>query len=65
MLHRTKSDPSTVLTTMTEAEKINNQAGQNITIFTGDQQLYRVTLEAMWRELNHFQHFISPICGMH
>ena len=50
LLDRTPSDPSTVFTAMTEAEKITSQAGQNITIFTTDQQLYRVALEVMWME---------------
>ena len=50
LLDRTPSDPSTVFTAMIEAEKITSQAGQNITIFTTDQQLYRVTLEVMWME---------------
>ena len=39
LLDRAPSDPSTVLTAMIEAEKSTNQAGQNITIFTADQQL--------------------------
>ena len=38
LLDPTPSDPLTVLTAMIEAENITNQAGQNITIFTADQQ---------------------------
>ena len=65
LLDRTPSDPSTVLTAMIEAEKITNQAGQNITIFKADQQLYRVALEVMWTEPNRFQNFIPRTGGMH
>ena len=37
LLDGTPSDLSTVLTAMIEEEKITNQAGQNLTIFTADQ----------------------------
>ena len=65
LLDRTPSDPPTVLTAMIKAEKIINQAGKNITIFTADQKLYRVGLEVMWTEPNRFQNFIPRIGGMH
>ena len=65
LLDRTPSDPSIVLTAIIKAEKITNQAGQNITIFTADQKLYRVGLEVMWTEPNRFQNFIPRIGGMY
>ena len=65
LLDQTPSDPSTVLTTMIKAKKITNKAGQNINIFTADQQLYRVALEVTWMEPNCFQNVITSIGGMH
>ena len=54
-----------MLTAIIEAEKITSQADQNITIFTADQQLYRVALEVRWIEPNHFQNFIPHFGDMH
>ena len=44
LIDKTPSDTSTILTAMFEAERITNAAGQSVTIFTADQQLYRVAL---------------------
>ena len=38
----TPSDPSTMMTAMVEAERRTNMTGQTDTIFTADQQLYKV-----------------------
>ena len=65
ILDLTLSDPSTVLAPMIKAEKNTNQTGQNITIFTADQHLFRVALAVMWTKPNHFQNFMPCICGMH
>ena len=42
LIDQTPSDPSAVLTVMKEAEEITVQAGQKFTVFTLDQQLYKV-----------------------
>ena len=42
LIDKTPSDPSTVLATMTDTERICNAAKQDFTILTSDQQLYRV-----------------------
>ena len=65
LLDRTPSDPSTVLTTMIEAERITNNAGQSITVFTADQQLYRVVLDVIWTDPERFSNFVPRIGGMH
>ena len=38
------SDPDTMLTAMIEAERLTQQVGQEIVVFTSDQQLYRVAV---------------------
>jgi len=36
------ADQDTMLTAMVEAQKLTNACGQAVTVFTNDQQLYRV-----------------------
>ena len=48
LLDRTPSDPSTMLTTMASAARTTHEAGQSVTVFTADQQLYRVALDILW-----------------
>lgn len=45
------AEPSTMLTAMVEAQKLTNAAGQQYTIFTNDQQLYRVPIRHRWIQL--------------
>ena len=50
LIDQTPSDPSTVLTVMKDAEKITVQAGKKFTVFTLDQQLYKVALDVIWSD---------------
>ncbi len=42
------SDPSTIMTAMIEARRITKNTGQSMTVFTADQQLYRVAVNVVW-----------------
>ena len=42
LLDMTPSDPDTMMTAMVQAQKLTNETGQVYTVFTADQQLYRV-----------------------
>ena len=42
-----------MLTSIVNTEKITNAAGQRITVFTTDQQLYGVVFDIMWVEHYH------------
>ena len=53
------------MTDMIEAEKVTNEAGQAYTVFTADQQLYRVILDVFWTNPQRFSNFIPRIGGMH
>ena len=44
----TPSDLSIMVTKMAEAARITHKTGQSITVFTVDQQLYRVALDISW-----------------
>ena len=44
----TPSDPATMKSAMLEAKRVTKKAGQAITLFTADLQLYRVGLNVQW-----------------
>ena len=48
LIDMTPSDPDTMMTAMMEATRLTNDTGQSFTIFTADQQLYRVTVYITW-----------------
>ena len=45
LIDQNPSNAPTMMTAMIEAEKLTNEAGQAYTVFTADQQLYRVILD--------------------
>ena len=51
LIDKTPSDPSTILTVMHEAERITQKTGQTITVFTQDQQLYKIVLDMIWSDI--------------
>ena len=48
LIDMTPSGPDTIMTAMTEAQKLAHEAKQEITIFTNDQQLYKEAVNFMW-----------------
>ena len=65
LLDRTPSDLSTMLTKMAEAARITHKVGQSVTVFTADQQLYRMALDILWTYEIQFTNFVPKIGGMH
>ena len=65
IIDRPPADPSTMLTAMCEAKRLTKEAGQNVTIFTADQQLYKVMVDITWDEKEEFNDFIPCIGGIH
>ena len=59
------ADPDTIITAMNKAQKLTEETGQNFTLFTADQQLYRVLVEVQWSNPNLFPHLIPRLGGMH
>ena len=51
------SDPNTIMTTMTEAQRLTEECGQSVTLFTNNQQLYRVTVNVLWSHPEQFKNF--------
>ena len=64
LIDKTPSDPSTILTVMHEAKRITVQAGQEFTVFTLDQQLYKVALDVIWSDALRWNHMIPRLGGM-
>ena len=65
LLDMTPAEPDTMYTAMVEAQRLTNQTGQVHTIFTNDQQLYRVVVHVTWVYPTQFQNFIPRLGGMH
>lgn len=65
LLDMTPAEPDTMYTAMVEAQRLTNQTGQIYTIFTNDQQLYRVVVHVTWVYQPQFQNFIPRLGGMH
>ena len=59
------SDPSTVLTTLTEAIRLTEETDQEYTILTFDQQLYKLLVFIKWSYPIRFQKVIARLGGMH
>ena len=64
LIEQTPFEPSTVLTSMMDAEKVTNAAGQKITVFTADQQLYSLVLDIMWAGCDRWRFFVPRLGGM-
>ena len=50
---------------MVDSEKVTNAAGQKITVFNADQQLYSVVLDIMWADRDRWMFFVLRLGGMH
>ena len=61
----TPAEPNTMMTAMVEAQRLTNSTGQAYTIFTTDQQLYRVVVGITWVYSEQFVNFIPRLGGMH
>ena len=65
LINKTPSDPSTMLTVMCDIEDASHQAGQQVTVFTYDQQLYQVIMDIIWEDPVRWKHLHPRIGGMH
>ena len=59
------SDPTTKMTSMVEAQRITQQTGQQHTIFTSDQKVYKVLVDVKWSHPQTFVNLIPRLGGMH
>ena len=59
------SDPDTMLTAMVGEERLVKSTGQDIVVFTCDQQLYKIAVNITWANPERFQNFVLRLGGMH
>lgn len=59
------ADPDTIMTAMKKAQQLTEESGQTFTLFTADQQLYRIVVEVQWAYPNMFPYLIPRLGGMH
>jgi len=64
-LDMTPAEPDTMKTAMVEAQRLTHLTGQEWTVFTNDQQLYKEVVPITWVDRDMFQQFISRLGGMH
>ena len=59
------SDPDTIMTAMTKVQELTFKTGQNFSVLTCDQQLYRVAVKVLWSYPNMFKDMHLRLGGMH
>lgn len=59
------SDPSTVKTAMVEAQRLTSKSGQEFTVLTADQQIYKVIVDNIWASPAEFNNIYPRLGGMH
>ena len=65
LIDMSPADPDTMMTAMVDAQNVTNSCGQKFTIFTNDQQLYKVAVGIKWVYQDRFLNFIPRLGGMH
>ena len=65
LIDMTPADPDTLMTAMVQAQKLTKECRQEITIFTNDQQLYKVAVNVTWVYRERFSLLIPRLGGMH
>ena len=65
LIDMSPADPSTMMTALVEANRLTSEAGQEFTIFTCDQQLYRVSFQVIWVYPEQFSNVVLRLGGMH
>ena len=67
LIDKAPASPSTILTAIEKGLTLLNDAGtgQNILVFTVDQQLYKVTVDILFHTPSYFMNVIPVLGGMH
>ena len=65
LIHMPPADPSTMMTVLVGTKRLTPEAGQEFTIFTCDQQLYRVLIQVIWAYREQFSNVVLRLGGIH
>ena len=58
------SDPDTMITAMMKVQEVTSRTGQNFSVLTCNQQLYRVAVKVSWSYPSRFRNMYSRLGGM-
>ncbi|KAJ4944771.1 hypothetical protein JOQ06_013311 [Pogonophryne albipinna] len=59
------SDPDTMMTAMARVQELTSETGQNFSVLTCDQQLYRVAVQVLWGHPDKLKDMHLRLGGMH
>lgn len=59
------SDPDTMMTAMTKVQDLTSETGQDFSVLTCDQQLYRVAVQVKWAHPEKFKNMHLRLGGIH
>lgn len=65
LIDETPADPSAIMACVDEAIRLTADTGQEYTILTYDQQLYKLLVDLLWTYPNRYQKVIARLGGMH
>ena len=65
LINKIPADPSTIAAAMSEIWIVTRDGGQEVSVFTYDQQSYLVVLDVIWANLERWETFYSRIDGTH
>ena len=65
LINMNPAEPDTVLTTMHVVKSATERAGQEYTVFTNDQQLFKVTTQMTWWQTDVWKDLYPILGGMH
>ena len=65
LINKKPSDKSTIYTAMCNLEEATINAGQNVTLMTCDQQLFRVMVDIKWTDPERWKNLYPRLGGMH
>lgn len=65
LVDRPPAHPDTIKTAIEKGLSLVRAAGDDVLIFTADQQLYKVTIDIMFHEPSYFKSVIPVLGGMH
>ena len=65
LTNRKPADPTTMLSAMVEGQRLTSAMGQDFTVFTADQQLYKIMVDIIWVYPSLFKDFEPRLGGMH
>ena len=65
LLDMIPTEPDTILTSMCAAQQVSRAGGQDFTVMTCNQQLYKIAVQIQWNKPEWFQNMTIRLCGMH